>query len=124
MLSLVGPADLVAPLVCWTRLAHILPERYRGQTDLHSFAETGRSWHSLLPPAVLCCACCWPQPGLHLGTLPPLTPCCACWCLALPRSFLDDPESVAFDLIVVYYGTNASFACPQCLHVFRFQGPK
>ena len=39
--------------------------------------------------------------------------------------WLDDPHAAAgFDLVVVYYGTNASFACPQCLHVSHDRGTK
>jgi len=66
----------------------------------------GHSWRNTLPHLSLTLH---PNPWLVPGPA---------------RRFLDDPDSAAFDLVVVYYGTNSSFACPQCLHVFRFQGPK
>ncbi|KAL4447590.1 hypothetical protein ABPG75_004809 [Micractinium tetrahymenae] len=39
---------------------------------------------------------------------------------AAHNRWMDDPRlSSNFDLVVIYYGDNHSFSCPQCLHVFR-----
>lgn len=36
------------------------------------------------------------------------------------RRWMDDPHLAStFDLVVIYYGDNHNFSCPQCLHVFR-----
>ena len=38
----------------------------------------------------------------------------------LAHRWMDDPRLASgFDLVVIYYGSNHSFSCPQCLHVFR-----
>lgn len=38
--------------------------------------------------------------------------------------WLDDEASATFDVVVIYYGSDPSWSCPQCLHTFYGQGPK
>lgn len=48
-----------------------------------------------------------------------------CWPFHLALRWLDDQAFAArFDVVVIYFGKNDSFACPQCLKVFRDSGPK
>ncbi len=48
-----------------------------------------------------------------------------CWPFQPALRWLDDPAFAArFDVVVLYFGKNDSFACPQCLKVFRDSGPK
>ncbi|KAL4422957.1 hypothetical protein ABPG75_009154 [Micractinium tetrahymenae] len=41
------------------------------------------------------------------------------------NKWLDDPAFAAkFDVVVIYFGKNDNWTCPQCLKVFRDSGPK
>jgi hypothetical protein len=42
----------------------------------------------------------------------------------LPCRWMNDFKAASFDVILLYYGSNTSFACEECLEVVRLPGPK